>query len=882
MTTDEVRKAFIDFFVERDHRDVPSDSLVPPAEDKSLLFTGAGMNQFKAEFTGRGEPGFARAATSQKCLRTADLDNVGRTAYHHTFFEMLGNFSFGDYFKQDAIAWTWEFLVDVLGLPKEQLRVSVHNGDGEAFAIWENEIGVRKDWIYRYDDHENFWPADCPKEGPNGLCGPCSEIFFDWGPEVGCGRQDCEPSCDCGRFCEVWNLVFQQYDRKDVGVLEQLPTKNIDTGMGLERIAAVMQGKMNNYEIDIFTPVLREIEREVERPYESLRDGEAGSRFRRIADHVRASAFCIGDGILPGRTGRGYVLRKMIRRAVRDAIFLGREEPMLYRLVPVIAEVMPTYPELKERRENIGRIIRIEEERFHATLKRGASILDELVDKLKESGSDVLAGQEAFRLFDTYGFSAEDAESMLDEAGVRIDMEGFHKSMEEQRKRSRAGSDIAADIFGGGPLADLKARLGETEFLGCEAAQTDAEVVGIIRSEVAIETAEQGAEVAVVLDKTTFYGEAGGEVGDTGIIAGPDAEFQVSDTQRGEGMIIHLGKITRGALAVGATVTAIPDAGRQDAIRRNHTATHLLHKALRTILGEHVEQAGSLVAPDHLRFDFSHMEALTPAQLECVEEQVNRKALENLPLDTAVTSLEDARSKGAMALFGEKYGEQVRMVSISDWSRELCGGLHCQATGQIGLFKILSEGSVAAGVRRIEAVTGLAALAHVRGHEQTVQALSKALKAPPDRLPEMVAQLRDQVKALRKEVEESRKRGGVSAGDLLSQGREVGETAIVAANLGDVDADELRATLDRLRRKTDSLAAVLGAVSDGKPFVVIGLTRDLVRKGLSAGNFVAMAGQAMGGGGGGRPDLAQAGGKDAAQLDEAIQVAAKAIEASLS
>ena len=881
MRTDEVRRAYIEFYVQRGHRHLASDSLVPPAEDKSLLFTGAGMNQFKAEFTGRGEPGFTRAVTSQKCFRTGDLDNVGRTAYHHTFFEMLGNFSFGDYFKLEAIVWAWEFLTGPMGLSKDRLRVSVHDSDDEAFALWRDEVGVREDWICRYDDHENFWPADCPKEGPNGLCGPCSEIFFDWGEGEGCGRPDCDPACDCHRFCEIWNLVFQQYDRQGVDILETLPTQNIDTGMGLERMAAVMQGKTTNYDIDIFQPILAEIERATGRSYAAERDGGLGARFRRIADHVRAATFCIGDGILPGRTGRGYVLRKVIRRAVRDAIALGREEPLLYLLTPVIAEVMPTYPEVRTRRENISRILKTEEERFHATLKRGASILDELVARLRESGGDTLEGHEAFRLFDTYGFSAEDAESMLDEAGVRIDMEGFQSALEEQRERSRAGSTIAADIFGGGPLADLKARHGETRFLGYEQSETEAVVLALLKGDELVDRAEEGDEAGVVLDRTTFYGESGGEVGDLGELTSGEAGFEVTDTLRVEGMFVHVGQVTRGGLRTGAAVLCRPDGARQGDIRRNHTATHLLHKALRSVLGEHAEQSGSLVGPDRLRFDFTHLDAPSPEELRRVEDIVNETILRNMAVGFETTSIEQAQARGAMALFGEKYGEEVRVVSVGDFSHELCGGLHCSATGDIGLFTIVSEGSVAAGVRRIEAVTGHSALRRVREREEAVRSLSRLLKVPEEKVVEAVEQTQEQTRSLRKELRAAQQRDAVSAADLADGGRRIGGTLLVAANLGETPPDQARALVDGLRQREASVAAALAGVAKGKPYVLVGLTRDLNERGLKAGDVVRVAGQAMGGGGGGRPDMAQAGGKDPAKLDDALAAAVKALEEGL-
>jgi len=655
MHSSQLRKLFLDFFAQREHRVMRSDPLIPPADDKSLLFTGAGMNQFKNEFMGRGEPGLTRAVTSQKCLRTGDIDNVGRTAFHNTFFEMLGNFSFGDYFKRESILWAWEFLVDVLEIPPEKLRVSIYEDDDESFAIWRKEIGLSPEIIHRFGQHDNFWPADCPKQGPNGLCGPCTEIFYDFGEDVGCGRPECNPSCDCGRFCEVWNLVLQQYERKDGGVLEPLPTRNIDTGMGFERLVTVMQGKRTIFDTDLFAPIIQAIERETDQAYEPVRDTRAGMAFRRIADHVRAAVFCIGDGILPGNTGRGYVLRKLLRRAVLDGRRLGMHEPFLYRLTPVVTHIMgDQYPEIVERRENAARLIRMEEERFLQTLDQGMGILNEMIKTLRDGGGNALSGADAFKLFDTYGLPIDVTESILEDEELSVDKPAFEEEMERQRALSRQGAAMAEDIFGGGPAATLREQGCASEFTGYNEDVTEAEVSGIIQGEELVEEAAQGTEAVIVLERTPFYGEAGGEVGDTGALENAAMLFEVRDTKRSGSLILHVGTVRKGVAAIGDTLLAKPDPVRRADIRRNHTATHLLHHALREVLGPHAEQAGSYVGPKRLRFDFTHMQAMTLAELRLAEDIVNRNIIANAPVRESYTSLEQAREQGAMALFGEK------------------------------------------------------------------------------------------------------------------------------------------------------------------------------------------------------------------------------------
>jgi len=888
MTANEVRRRFLEFFAARGHIICPSDSLIPPPDDKSLLFTGAGMNQFKDQFLGRVPLTFKRAATCQKCLRTGDIPNVGVTAFHQTFFEMLGNFSFGDYFKREAILWAWELSVKEFGLPPERLHASVHKDDEESAQIWLREVGIPPERFWRFGDKENFWPANAPREGPNGPCGPCSELFFDWGPGEGCGQPDCNPSHNCGRFVEYWNLVFTQFDRRDGGRLESLPQKNIDTGAGLERLTAIMQGVRTSYETDLFVPIVRAVCAAVGR--EPDRGSPEVRRVRRIADHVRAITFCISDGVLPSNQGRGYVLRKLIRQAVRDAIHLGRREPVLYSLVPVVVEVMrEPYPELAERQQNIARILRGEEERFHRTLEQGAAIVEELAARARREGRDTIAGEEAFRLFDTYGFPIDVAETMLEESGLKVDRAGFERALEEQRQRARSATKISADIFGSGPLVELKSRGVATEFVGYEQAVAEGEVLGLVAGEDLVESADAGEEVIVILDRTNFYGEAGGQVGDTGRICDAAADAQtpgrfvaeVTATQRGEGMVLHLAKVVQGRVRVGQRVRCEPDVVRRRRIERNHTATHLLHHALREVLGQHAEQAGSLVAPDRLRFDFTHGEALTPEQIIQIEDRVNARILADEPVTTTVTTLDAARRAGAIALFGEKYGERVRMVAVGDFSRELCGGCHVRRTGEIGCFRIVSEQSVAAGIRRIEAVTGEAVLELARQKERVIDVLCGMLKAQEAKLLERVQQLQEQVRELRAEVRKAKQMGGTSAADFLAQAREVQGVRVVAAEIPDADRDQLRALADQLRQKGD-VAAILASRQEKGVVLIVGLSKGLVERGLDAVKIARAAASILGGGGGGRSDLAQAGGQRADDTPAALEAAVNAIREGLA
>ena len=880
MKADDIRTAYLEFFRGHGHTVYPSDSLVPE-NDPTLLFTGAGMNQFKDMFLGRGKHDFTRATTSQKCLRTGDIDNVGRTPFHHTFFEMLGNFSFGDYFKQEAAEWAWEFLLDHMGLKAEDLVVSVYEDDDEAAGIWSKSIGVPEAKIYRYGEGANFWPAYVISQGPNTVCGPCSEIHFDWGPEYGCGKDTCDPECDCRRYTEIWNLVFTQFDRKDGGVLEPLPNKNIDTGMGFERITAVMQGKRTGFHTDLFMPMLDAICDMAGMEYDP--DSVESAMLRRIADHARAVAFCIGDGVLPSNDGRGYVVRRLLRRAAANGAQIGLDQPFVHKLAALVADIMgDTYPQVRDRQENIARIMHIEEERFHGTLTLGGKLLDEMLAKMEAEGETTLSGEEAFRLYDTYGFPIDIAQNVLEAKGCGVDMEGYEAAMERQRKQARESSSIDGDVFDTGPMAKVKQVSKGTEFVGYDQAETQAKVLAIIQGDHVAESAAQGDEVVLVLDKTTFYGESGGETGDTGEIVCPHGRLAVADAKKVESYVQHVCKVESGTVHVGDSVTTKVDWVRRAAIRRNHTATHLLHHALRKVLGEHAEQAGSLVAADHLRFDFSHFQAMTDRERRDVENIVNAKILANDEIGVAQMSMDEAKAAGAMALFGEKYGETVRMVSCGGYSRELCGGAHVARTGDIGMFCIVSESSVAAGIRRIEAVTGPQVLQRLRQREETIGQMCAMLNAQEGALVERAEAMVQEVKELRKALRTAQQGGAkTSVADLLGQAQEVAGTKIVARSVEVPNPGELRQLADHLR-KEGSVAAILGAVTGGKPSLVVALTPDLVAKGLNASEVAQIAGRHIQGGGGGKADIAQAGGKLADGLPAALDAGAKAVADSLA
>jgi alanyl-tRNA synthetase len=877
METNVIRRKFLSFFEKKGHSLFPSDSLVPE-DDPTLLFTGAGMNQFKDMFLGKGTLGVKSATTCQKCIRTGDIENVGKTPMHHTFFEMLGNFSFGDYFKLEAIEMAWEFMLNEMKLPEERLSVSIYLDDEESYGIWLKKIGVPEDKIYRFGEKENFWPANAPSDGPNGPCGPCSEIFYDRGEDVGCGRKECAPDCDCGRFVEVWNLVFTQFDRKDGGVLEPLPNKNVDTGMGLERMASVMQDVSTNFEIDIFKPIIQNISEITEVKYDS--QTENGKLMNRIADHIRAIIFCISDGVLPSNEGRGYVERRLLRRAVRDGLKLGKEECFLYKLVPIIADVMhEAYSEIKQRRENIARIIKNEEERFHETLFMGNKRLDELMEGLRRSGQKRLSGQDAFQLYDTFGFPFEMTKSILEESGLNVDESGFEREMEKQREQARSSTQMTGNIFDEGPIGIIKETAKETTFLGYENCEIESRVIGLIIEEKLVKAADTGQEVHIVLDQTPFYAEAGGQVGDTGIVQTENSKVEVSNTKKSNDIIVHIGKVVEGKIKTNENVTCVIDKGRRAAIKRNHSATHLLHYTLRQVVGQHAEQSGSLVAPERLRFDFHHFEGIKKDEIARIEELMNERIMENTPVATEEMALDKARKAGATALFGEKYGENVRVVSIGDYSQELCAGTHVKNTGEIGLFKITSESSIAAGIRRLEAVTGNDALTRIRQKEKTLDRLCNVLDVQENMAVQRAEELMLQVRDLRKDVQKAKKEGTREfSSELIANAREISGVKIVTEVIEGVDIDDLRKTVDSLKESLGSVAIVLGTTEDGKVTLITSLSNDLVKKGLHAGNIARDIAKIVGGGGGGRADMAQAGGQLPDKINEAIDLGFRIIQ----
>ncbi len=873
MKTNEVRTKYLKFFEKKSHVIWPSDSLVPQ-NDPTLLFTGAGMNQFKDMFLGKGNLNFKKATTCQKCIRTGDIDNVGRTASHHTFFEMLGNFSFGDYFKKEAIAWAWEFLVQELKIPEARLSVSVYNNDPESFDIWEKNVGVPKSRIYRYGDKDNFWPSNAPTEGPNGPCGPCSEIFFDQGEKVGCGRTECEPACDCDRYVEIWNLVFTQFDRQDGGILKPLPNKNVDTGMGLERMARVMQGVRTNFDTDIFKPIIETIEDITQVKYSG--QAEHAVLMRRIADHVKASVFCISDGVLPGNEGRGYVERRLLRRAIRDGTQLGAQDSFLYKLVPVVCSVMQEqYPDITQRRENIARIIKNEEEKFHETLEQGTRILEDLMNTLRNSRQKTLSGKEAFKLYDTYGFPFDMTETILSEKGFAVDKEGFESELKKQRELARTSSQMSGDVFDTGPLSKIKDVSKGTKFLGYELSACEGKVIAVIVNNQLAETAGAGSEVTVILDQTPFYGEGGGQIGDTGALESNGSHVQITGARKQDDFILHLGKVTKGTLENGAAVHAKIDVHRRDSIRRNHSATHILHYSLRKVIGQHAEQAGSLVTPDRLRFDFHHFSGLTFEEKTRIEDLVNEGIMGNHPVQTRESTIEEARNAGAMALFGEKYGERVRMVSIGDFSKELCGGTHVRHSGEIGLFRIISESSVAAGIRRIEAVTGTAVLAREREKERIIQELCDAMGVNEDKLATKTQEMIHELKNLHKEIHKAKQKELSSkAGSFFEGAQDVSGIKIITKKIDDATADDLRKTADMLLKSCRDAAIVLGTTRDGRVTIIAAMGPSLVKRGFHAGNISKEVAAIVGGGGGGRPDMAQAGGNCVEKLDDALKFAA--------
>ncbi|MDG2918174.1 alanine--tRNA ligase [Bisgaard Taxon 10/6] len=864
-TTAEIRQSFLDFFHSKGHRVVESSSLVPE-NDPTLLFTNAGMNQFKDVFLGMDKRPYNRATTAQRCVRAGgkhnDLENVGYTARHHTFFEMMGNFSFGDYFKHDAINFAWEFLTSPkwLGLPKEKLYVTVYETDDEAYDIWNKEVGVPKEHIIRIGDNkgapyasDNFWAM-----GDTGPCGPCTEIFYDHGDHIWGGLPG-TPEEDGDRYIEIWNIVFMQFNRLADGSMEKLPKPSVDTGMGLERMTAVLQHVNSNYEIDIFQTLIKkaaEIVGTTDLDNKSLRV---------IADHIRSCAYLIADGVIPSNEGRGYVLRRIIRRAVRHGHLLGAKETFFYKLVPTLIEVMAEAgKQVKDKQANVEKLLRLEEEQFARTLERGLTLLDAELANVKNG---VLSGEVAFKLYDTYGFPLDLTADVCRERNITVDEEGFDKEMEAQRLRAQSASNFGMDYN------SIIRVDGETKFEGYTNVESLAKVTALFRDGKAVDSISAGQSAVVILENTPFYAEMGGQIGDSGVLSANGVRFDVKDTQKYGQVFGHIGELTQGTLSVGQIVNAEVDARRRQHTKLNHSATHLLHAALRQVLGEHVAQKGSLVSDVGLRFDFVQPEAVTPAQIMEIERIVNFHIRANHPVLTEEMGVEEAKAKGAMALFGEKYGETVRVVTMSPFSIELCGGLHVERTGEIGLFKIVSEGAIAAGIRRVEAVTGDGAMNWLFNQQAILAQSADLLKSDVPSLPEKIAQLQDKAKKTEKELQQLKEKAAVQAGsDLAKSAVKINDVFVVIHRFDGVDAKALRVMVDDLKNQLGSAVVALGSAVEGKVNLIAGVTSDLTAT-VKAGELVNVMAQQVGGKGGGRPDMAMAGGSQPENLSAALTAA---------
>ena len=874
MGVNEIREKFLSFWESKGCLRHESYSLVPPANDKSLLLIAAGMAPLKPYFAGTEEPPRHRMTTCQKCIRTNDIDNVGHTARHATYFEMLGNFSFGDYFKRESVTWGWEFITDEkwLGIPAEKVWATVYEDDDEAYNIWKDEIGMPEERIVRLGKDDNFW------EIGTGPCGPCSEVYYDRGPEYGCGKPDCKPGCDCDRYMEFWNHVFTQFDRQEDGTYLELEHKNIDTGMGLERMACIMQGVDSIYNVDTMQAIRQEVCRLSGVEY---KDGAAKSdiSIRIITDHIRAVSFMICDGILPSNEGRGYILRRLLRRAARHGRLLGIKDAFLKDLCEKVFETSgDAYPDLIERKDYIKKIIGIEEDKFAATIDKGTDILEGYIEDAKQNNSSKLSGEQVFTLYDTYGFPIELTEEIAADAGSTVDSEGFKACMDAQKAQARAARKDE-DNEGWVDEAAMYKDFAQTEFLGYESLAADAKILGIVKGMTALKSAAEGDEVRIVLDQTPFYGEGGGQVGDTGLIEADGFTAVVTNTTKTNGVFVHHCKITAGEVNTGDAVTAVVDGCRRHAIARNHTATHLLQKALRMVLGDHVEQAGSLVTPDSLRFDFTHFEAISKEDLETVEDIVNNEILKFTDVNTKVLPIEEAKKLGAMMLFGEKYGANVRVVDVKDFSMEFCGGTHVANIGQIGSIKIVSESGVAAGVRRIEAVTGSVVKSILSEEEAVLNEVSDILKTTPANLTKKVEAVNEELKALKKELEELKK-ANMNSGldDLIKSAKEINGVKLVTKQFEGASIDDLRGLSDSIKAEYKSIVMVFATVNGPKVTLMVSVTDDLLEKGYHAGNMIKQIAAVCGGGGGGKADMAQAGAKDAGKLPDAFALAEKLLD----
>jgi len=858
MKADLLRKKFLGFFKSKKHKIVESDSLVP-ADDPTVLFTPAGMNQFKREFLGYNS-GFSRAATAQRCLRTDDLDKVGKTAGHHTFFEMLGNFSFGDYFKQEAIIYAWEFLTRELGIDQNKLWVSVYKDDEETYKIWKDEIKLSKDKIIKLGDKQNFWPSEAKEKGPNGPCGPCSEIFFDFGKGAGCGRENCSLACNCGRFVEIWNLVFTQFNRKDEGILEPLPKKNIDTGMGLERLAAVMQGVQNNFQSDLFAPLVKEISRAASANKNSFEDIYA------VSDHIRAIVFAIYDGILPSNEKRGYVVRKIIRSSTLHLRALGIKQAFLYKLVPLLAKIMKDpYSELLKRKENIAAIILAEERNFISVLGSSGLLL---ADKFNTSGSKPdpeQAGIIAFQLYDTFGIPLELSLEWAKKNGIVISETRFNQELAEQKNRSKLQSMMKGDVFS---FKEEKFDFKTTKFLGYDNYSAKAKILGIFKGGQQIKKAISGQEVRIILDQTVFYAESGGQLGDQGELAKGKNKFEVLDTQKIGKVILHSGRVKEGSFKKSDLLLAVVNSQRRLAIARNHTATHLLQAGLRKVLGQHVRQQGSLVAEERLRFDFTHFKDIERKQLNRIEEVVNEYVMSDYSVTKKQLTLKEARKKGALAFFAEKYESRVRVVGIGDISLELCAGTHLDSTSQVCLFKIIHEGAVASGIRRIEAATGNFAYRMVKNEEDIINDLALALNLPASKITQDLQRRLSRLKDLEKQLSAKKLDAAKNQlENLVSNAEPIGDFKFVYGQLQDADMNILRESVDLLRQKLKRAVILLASVNAGRALLVLGITENLCQEGKDAQKLINDIAVLVAGSGGGRKDFAQAGGSKPENID---------------
>ncbi|HVP36888.1 MAG TPA: alanine--tRNA ligase [Terriglobales bacterium] len=853
MKSAEIREKFLKYFEERGHKIVPSSSLVPQ-DDPTLLFTNAGMNQFKKLILGLEKKDFNKAASSQKCIRVSgkhnDLEEVGKDTYHHTFFEMLGNWSFGDYFKKEAIIYAWEFLTEVCKLPKEKLWATVFLNDDESEKLWYENTDIKEGRVLRFDAKENFW--EMAEVGP---CGPCSEIHYDRGKEYACSKPDCGVNCGCGRVIEVWNLVFMQYYRDEKGKLTDLPSKTVDTGMGFERLTALLQNVDSNYDTDLFQPIIKKTEELSGHKYKKSTHSDS---FQVIADHIRSLSFAIADGAMPSNEGRGYVLRRILRRAARHGRLLDLHKPFLFELSDVVVNLMgKVYPELQAKKEHVSLVIKSEEERFGETLDSGIELFEQVAEKVIKKGGKIIPGNEAFKLYDTFGFPIDLTQVMAKEKNLSVDMEGFEKELEKQRDLSREGAKtVGKDIS----LSwDIK---GTSKFKGYETYNTESKIISV---------SEDGK--GLVLDESPFYAESGGQVNDIGIIYNDEFKFEVKEVIKKGDHIIHLGEVKKGDISkqVDKKVFAEIDIERRKSIMRNHTATHLLQKALRETLGEHVHQSGSLVSPDGFRFDFTHFKALTEDELEKIEYKVNQKIWENLEVKTFNTTLDEAKKLGAMALFGEKYEDTVRVVKIDEYSMELCGGTHVKASGEIGLFRIISESSIAAGIRRIEAVTGRSAYQLIKEEEKTLGKISDILKVTKEELGTKVAELVESSREMEKKVKQAEAGGAKEKIRELSKNAfELDDVRVISYKDENGNRESLLGLADALRENLKSSVGVFAAISDGKLSFVVSVTDDLIKKGIKAGEIVKEVAKLTGGSGGGKPHLAQAGGKDITKLDFAL------------